>query len=437
MYLIGGDWSFFWPGNLSNFWGLPQAWDSILNTGIGTPALQLLWINSYLNFTSNFSRLGFSWNTISIIFWFLPILIIGFLSAIYLFRYVFPQQKSLSWLAGFIYIFNSYFLLIFSGGQMGVTFGYSLLPFVLLRFFTLLDSLDLFNAILFAISFSLLLLFDIRFAYIAILLCLFFLLTDGRKLFLSKKFFLYMVISGLIIILIHSFWILPVILFPMPIGAIGGDLLKEAKFFSFGNFSNGISLLHPNWPENIFGKVYFLKPEFLIVPIIAFSSLLFKQKQSKDWVLKFAFIALVGIFLAKGVNDPFGSVYSWSLIHVPGFLLFRDPTKFFVLISISYALLIPFTIASFCQKYKFSSFLAKFVVLVFIIVWLITLRQFPLRKFYLNQFRKNMLHSKILLFHSQNFLEHYGCLQDINLHFSLLLIQQVIKQNYQQWTKMS
>ena len=37
---------------------------------------------------------------------------------------------------------------------------------------------------------------------------------------------------------------------------------------------HALSLLHPNWPENLFGKVYFLQPEFLILPILAFSAFL-------------------------------------------------------------------------------------------------------------------------------------------------------------------
>ncbi len=46
-------------------------------------------------------------------------------------------------------------------------------------------------------------------------------------------------------------------------------------FLSFADFSHTLAFLHPNWPENLFGKVYFLQPEFLLLPVIAFSALFF------------------------------------------------------------------------------------------------------------------------------------------------------------------
>src|SRR6185503_16152979 len=51
-----------------------------------------------------------------------------------------------------------------------------------------------------------------------------------------------------------------------------------------------------------------------------------------------------GAFLAKGANDPFGGVYIWMFEHIPGFIMFRDPTKWYVLIAFAYAVLIPFSI---------------------------------------------------------------------------------------------
>ena len=50
---------------------------------------------------------------------------------------------------------------------------------------------------------------------------------------------------------------------------------------------------------------------------------------------------MAGSFLAKGANDPFGGIYIWIFEHVPGFVMFRDPTKFLMIVALSYAVLIP------------------------------------------------------------------------------------------------
>ena len=133
-----------------------------------------------------------------------------------------------------------------------------------------------------------------------------------------------------------------------------------------------------------------MKPEFLVLPILAYASLLFlsnskfqipnsKQIQNSKFqiqksfaaqqlnnktILFFAFLGLVGAFFAKGVNAPFSELNSWIFEYVPGMNLFRDPTKFYLLISISYSVLIPFSIgriyAWFSSHTKFSIFNFQF-----------------------------------------------------------------------------
>ena len=157
------------------------------------------------------------------------------------------------------------------------------------------------------------------------------------------------------LIALHAFWILPAILTHQnPLEQLGSaySTTGAVKFFSFAALENALSLLHPNWPENLFGKTYFMKPEFLGLPILAYISLLFistkektkEQKKTVQYVLYFALLALIAAFLAKGANDPFGEIYLWMFTNIPGFGVFRDSTKWYVLIAISYSLLIPFSL---------------------------------------------------------------------------------------------
>src|SRR6266581_5812767 len=101
--LLLGDARFFWSENIKFFAHFPFAWDASLNTGIGISQLNTLWITSYLNLTSLFSLLGFSWSMITIIFWLIPILTISFFSAFFLFRAVILRGNFYAALAGIIF----------------------------------------------------------------------------------------------------------------------------------------------------------------------------------------------------------------------------------------------------------------------------------------------------------------------------------------------
>ncbi len=145
---------------------------------------------------------------------------------------------------------------------------------------------------------------------------------------------------------------------------------ESLKFFSFADFSHALSLLHPNRPENIFGKTYFLQPEFLIFPILVFFSLL-NLKKSK-YILFFGLLGLIGAFLAKGANEPFESVFVSLFEHIPGFIMFRDPTKFYVLTAIAYSLLIPASLHLISKKIVI---LKRILSLLFVTFFLFTIRQ--------------------------------------------------------------
>ena len=64
----------------------------------------------------------------------------------------------------------------------------------------------------------------------------------------------------------------------------------------------------------------------------------------KKQIRFFLILSLLGVFLAKGSNEPFGQIYIWLFEHIPGFVMFRDPTKWYMLIAVSYSVLIPYSI---------------------------------------------------------------------------------------------
>lgn len=363
-FLFSGDFRFFWLESIKDFVSFPSAWDSSLNTGLGQSQLSSLWITSYFNFTALFTKLGLSWDLIQLIFWILPTVVVSFLSSSLLFGYLFKTKWNL--LASVIYSMNTYSLTILSGGQLGVSLSYSLVPLVLLSFIKAFDNTTSRNLIFCGVFLALQLLFDPRIVYITLVAIFIYSLFNLSKLNLIKNK-VRLLSSFVVAVLLNFFWIFPLLFFkssPLPAGFNSSE---GFKFFSFADFSHAFSLLHPNWPENIFGKIYFLDPKFLILPLIAFSSLLFKTNRN---ILYFSLLSLLGVFLAKGANPPFGEVNLFLFENFPGMSIFRDPTKWYILVALSYSILIPYALLNFSvwikSKIKFIHF-SKLLTLIFII----------------------------------------------------------------------
>lgn len=357
--ISGGDFIYAFPSMFENRSFFPYAWDWNGNYGLGSFAPPLQWVNTVYAIPILLfgALLHLSWNTIERVGFFYPYLLLSLFSSWYLAKKVF-RSPSISVFAALFYSVNTYALMMSGGGQIvGVGLSYAVVPLALARFIILHEQLkeeknNLHNIILFVLTFALVMLFDIRYAYVLMLALGIYLLMHYRASFAGKgKYLVYLCVVPLaIIILLHAFWLLPLlVIHQVPTQALDAAYNSTAavSFFSFARFENTISLLHPNWPENIFGKVSFMRPEFLLIPILAFLSLLFitkKKRTEARFIIYFAFLGLVGAFLAKGSNEPFGSIYLWLFAHFPGFSMFRDPSKWYNLVAISYSLLVPFVV---------------------------------------------------------------------------------------------
>jgi hypothetical protein len=373
-FFNAGDLDFFWKEQIQTFSWLPQIFHT--NIGFGVSVLNALWINyPFLLIIKTLSSFGIDWFIIEKLFW-VSVLVLALFSSYKLSKYV-VRGKIYAILASVIYTTNTYAILLFGGGQLGVAFAYALSPFVLLHFIKTLDAEIEYkrffsHGFLNGLLFSLLIVFDLRLAYlIAAATALYQIFTRNVRRYVHLILFTFGV-PCIVVLFVHAFWILPVFVGGGGLSSLGEQFTNPGmlKFLSFADFSHAISLLHPNWPENLFGKVYFLQPEFLILPLLAFSSFLFIKRKKPDTkkLVFFGFIALLGAFLTKGVNEPFGGIYDWLFRYVPGFIMFRDPTKFYLFTAIGYSVLIPFTLS------KLPSRIRNAGVILFIIYWCFTIR---------------------------------------------------------------
>ena len=368
LYFSSGDLDFFWKEQIQRLSWLPNVFRK--DVSFGQSSLMSLWLDyPFRLILKLFSTIGLSWFVIEKILW-ASVFILAITSSYRLAKYVLRSRLS-AWLAGFIYIANTYFLLLFSGGQLGVALAYAFAPFVSLQFMKFIDTKNLKVKATFinGLSFALLVGFDLRLAY----------LTFGMIMLYGiwkKTFhFFHIGISLFIAGLLHLFWILPILMTHIGTAALGEDFTNPGmlKFLSFADLSHTLTLLHPNWPENLFGKVYFLQPEFLIIPILAFAALLWinHKKENNEKIFYFAIISLIGAFFAKGVQSPAGDLFQWCFLHIPGFVMFRDPTKFYLLTAIGYSILIPFTLLKLSDRFTKKKVI---IYILFSIFWIISIR---------------------------------------------------------------
>lgn len=367
-FFASGDSEFFYVEKLRDLTFFPDVWKG--QEGLGVSSLQYLWLDypyRLINFL--LSRLGFSWFVIDKLWWIL-VFSLAIFSAYKLMSLV-PIPKFFKGIGSLIYATNTYILLLFDGGQLGVALCYSVIPFVLYATYQYLTShkIAIKESIKCGLLLAITLFLDIRIFYIFTLLITFLviILIFNKKFIFSKNY----LIIPFIIMCINSFWLLPSIQYKDSLSTFVTNTTTTdsgLRYFSVANFTDSLSLLHPNYPDNIFGYVYFFKPEFLIIPIIGFAILF----GTLSWVtILFTLIGLVGAFLAKGVQQPFGEVYTFLYTYFPGFFLFRDPTKWYILTAISYTILIPQTISLIATKFKGKQY---FILALFLLFWIFSLR---------------------------------------------------------------
>lgn len=396
-FITAGD---FWP-TYKELYGnsalVPSVWNPLLKNGFGGNASFLLWNYFFFSVPMIIGKyVSVNFEILERAAYFFPYLFLSILSAFIWVRYFFKNILS-QVLGVFIYTLNTYILMVVLGGQLGIAFAYAVAPLTMVAFLAVFEQIYLsakkqvfskqllHKTILAGLALAFQINFDLRIAYVTSLGMILILLLKAfynRAGNIPVKIVMlrYFSILGAfcIAILLHAFWIVP-FSFQGKTDALKtvGDAytsLQSVRFFSFTNFYQALSLLHPNWPENIFGKVSFMKPEFLLIPILGFSSLFVLDKKYKNipYIIGLFLLVCLGSFLAKGANAPFGEFYLWCFTYIPGFFLFRDSMKFYLLVSLAYAILIPYLLEQlFTVKKRFTLSVVSYSIVFLYLSFLI------------------------------------------------------------------
>lgn len=319
--LAFGDAPYFFPENLNELFQKPLIWD-FRNNNFGASQAQVLWLYLPTFLMGLLGKLGISADiAIRIIFYF-PATIIAFLGLL-LFIKGFVKNNFAATLCSFLYVFNTYFLLLIDGGQIGLALAYGLFPL----FLYFINKGNFLFSVLF---FFFLTNTDLRVAILALLT--YFLINFNR---LSKKI-IYVI---LVTFLLDAFWIVPFIF--NGFSGTGIIQIKNDLPANFITLFNGLAIFNPHFPLNEFGKANSMPWYFIFLPILLFTNVLFKNRRENLilYILFFMFISLIII--------PFGPLkpsFDFIMNHIPLTSAFRDSTKFFIPLILIASILLAKTI---------------------------------------------------------------------------------------------
>ena len=277
----------------------------------------ILWLYPMTYLAGLFGTLfNLDWNIVVRIFFYLPSIFLSIYSIQRLAKSFNFGDKG-KFLMGLIYLFNTYFILLIDGGQLGVMLAYAMFPLAIES----IVNLSFFRT---TVTLSILAMFDPRFFLMAVFCGL--LLTRFKLSTITK-----ITPILLAVLLINFYWLYPL----LKVGSSGiTTFVSELKLTSL---LNSIFLYQPHWPNNVFGKITYPSFLFLTIPLLFVLAIFIKPTKEKSY---WSLIFLIFAFLVKGETDPFGSVYIYILNNFSFTSAFRDSTKFFAPLIVVYSFIV-------------------------------------------------------------------------------------------------
>lgn len=340
--LIWGDAPYFFPENLNELFLKPMMWD-FRNSNFGASQTQVLWLYLPTFLMGLLGKLGISADiAIRIIFYF-PATILAFLGS-FLFIKRFVKNNIAASLGSFLYVFNTYFLLLIDGGQIGLALAYGLFPL----FLYFINKGNFLFSVLF---FFFLTNTDLR---IALLVLLVYFLINFNKL---SKNIIYVILATF---LLDAFWIVPFIL-----NGFSGEGIIQVKNALPANFItlfNSLTIFNPHFPLNEFGKINPIPWYFIFLPLLLFINVIFKNRKDN---LVFYVLFLSFVFLISMPFGPLRPVFDFLIDHIPLAYSFRDSTKFFIPLILVASILLAKTLEG--VKSNLFSFIVYLYLLILIL----------------------------------------------------------------------
>jgi hypothetical protein len=199
------------------------------------------------------------------------------------------------------------------------------------------------SLVAFVVSFTVLCYVEIRVAFLAFLLLVWYLAfahVVGRRVPNVWK----LVVGVGLFALLNAYWIVEAV--GISRSSIASTTARGIFGNNFTNFEHAITLVSGSWVN---GSIvpFTLGPigvVMWVLPILAIAGA--SMKSAADAIPRWAVctfagaIAIAGVMLGTQANPPFSSLFPWVYNHVPGFSLFRTGTDFLIVAGLGYGILI-------------------------------------------------------------------------------------------------
>jgi len=340
--LSAGDWH--WPDNpvLANYSPWPSVWDSSLGLG-GENRFSAAFRFPVYAIAGLFAVLGAGWTVTEKLLYFVPFAVLLPVGGWLLAREIMGRTK---WalLTPALLVGATYFMLE-SNGEVPLALGEVISFFVLIAFLKTVRQLSFRWALFTGLLLSVVALYDVRPAYLCVLLmALYFVIVSVAER--NWQVFLRRVglgaVAGVVFVGLQAFWLVPLLTYH---GGVGLPI-PQAPNFNVLTLGHGLTGVDAFWTGGVPAQLVQapLNPAYMILPLVALTPLLARRMRPE--VLWLTLAALLFAFFAKTDNAPLGGIYDWMYIHVPGWKLFREGSKFLYIVTLAYAILIPMALAS-------------------------------------------------------------------------------------------
>lgn len=364
-----------WPGLPKSYYDIKSVWNSTnLGFRVSLPSY-------YLIFSWPFLRLLDSQWVSNL--WVVIPLLIAIISSYLVARRI-TGSPIASFVSSIVYSFNPVFLTRYLQAHIGILVGYALFPFLLLSALILFDKKQLFSRrvirfFVLAILISFIFALQVHFLLLAFLLLLIYIVFHTimvrSALSLLKNLAVVLGIFALVVVLV-----LPLTLNVLVFSRfnIAPSLISTEHVYSLSQetyFYNLFRLIGESGPGFLsdigyYGNSFWTLLGFL-VPILALAIFLFWRSsypmsniqrpmstESRQLIIFLSVLALLGIFLATGTTY-FPKLYLWFYLNVPFFYAFRESSKFLILVSLAYALLVGIAVKRIGLRIKHSGLSGK------------------------------------------------------------------------------
>ncbi|HJQ08778.1 MAG TPA: hypothetical protein VJ836_04845 [Candidatus Saccharimonadales bacterium] len=333
--LESGDWQFRFNEHVKQLY---HSWDTWVGfEGSGKPNIMLFSYPIRGILWSAITAIGLSYDIAVKLTMFIPLALGGFLIPYFIGRKLVKNDFT-AFTGALFYATTTYFLLIQSR-HLPIGIIYILTPLFFYIAHLLFTKNKMFYWVIAALLFSIGMFYELRIMYIVfIILGIYALYSFFTKDITNiKPYVKPLLLACGLLLLANAFWILPTVA-----GSAGTAIGQTANRGLFGdalfNMSQSLTIFRWSWTGTLEDRSFTAQPiqwYLWIPPIIAFSSLLYKNRYKKE-LFFFAIIAALGLFLTKQSSPPFSWSYLWLYEHFPGFNLFREASKFYVMTAFAY-----------------------------------------------------------------------------------------------------